>query len=142
MGVPCDDAVVIQAPEAAGDPSVISVSCPDKTGLGCDFCRVILFFGLSILRVDVSTDGKWCYVVFWVEERGGRPTPWGLLKNRLLAACPVVSVASGLYNFYYGRQELMLAERPPQVFLLKFSCYDRMGVLHGSNSISYLLLEL
>ncbi|CAL9092648.1 unnamed protein product [Musa textilis] len=135
MGVPCDDAVVIQAPEAAGDPSVISVSCPDETGLGCDFCRVILFFGLSILRGDVSTDGKWCYVVFWVEERGGRPTPWGLLKKRLLAACPAVSVASGLHNFYYGPQELMLAERPPQVFLLKFSCYDRMGVLHDVTQV-------
>ncbi|RRT65528.1 hypothetical protein B296_00014673 [Ensete ventricosum] len=101
MGVPSDDVVVIQAPEMAGKPSVITISCPDKTGLGCDRCRVILFFGLSILRggevphrwkfpilllkvgalgdpsrgfadlvivwlcsvVDVSTNGKWCYIV-------------------------------------------------------------------------------
>ncbi|KAJ8459498.1 hypothetical protein OPV22_032424 [Ensete ventricosum] len=35
MGVPSDDVVVIQAPEMAGKPSVITISCPDKTGLGC-----------------------------------------------------------------------------------------------------------
>ncbi|WOL05834.1 hypothetical protein Cni_G14565 [Canna indica] len=132
MGVPCDDVVMIQAPEVAGEPSVITVSCPDKTGLGCDLCRVVLLFGLSILRGDVSTDGKWCYIVFWVEERGGRPTRWGLLKKRLLAACPAVS---GLF----GLQELAVPEPAPQVFLLKFSCYDRMGVLHD---VTQVLCEL
>lgn len=50
MGFPSDDVVVIRQPESAGEPSVITVSCPDKTGLGCDLCRVILFFGLSIVR--------------------------------------------------------------------------------------------
>ncbi|CAL9078446.1 unnamed protein product [Musa textilis] len=135
MGVPSDDVVVIQAPEMAGKPSVITISCPDKTGLGCDLCRVILFFGLSIVRGDVSTDGKWCYIVFWVEETGGRPTRWGLLKKRLLAACPAVSAASGLYNYCYRPQELMVEEQPPQVFLLKFSSSDRMGLLHDVTQV-------
>lgn len=46
----CEDMVVIRQPEKPGDPSVITINCPDKTGLGCDFCRIILFFGLSIVR--------------------------------------------------------------------------------------------
>lgn len=53
MGIPCDDVVIIRQPEreVQGEPSVITVNCPDKTGLGCDLCRIILFFGLSIVRV-------------------------------------------------------------------------------------------
>ncbi|KAG9160490.1 hypothetical protein Leryth_008877 [Lithospermum erythrorhizon] len=68
MGILHDDVVIISHPENEGDPSVITVNCPDKTGLGCDLCRILLFFSLSIVRVDVSTDGKWCYIVFWVAE--------------------------------------------------------------------------
>ena len=45
-----DDVVVIRQSEKEGDPTVITVNCPDKTGLGCDLCRIILFFGLSIVR--------------------------------------------------------------------------------------------
>jgi hypothetical protein len=50
MGIPNDDVVLIQEPDSAGDPTVITVSCPDKTGLGCDLCRVILLFGLNIVK--------------------------------------------------------------------------------------------
>lgn len=50
MGVLHDDAVLIRHSEKEGDASVITVNCPDKTGLGCDLCRIILFFGLSIVR--------------------------------------------------------------------------------------------
>lgn len=51
MGMLYDDAVVISTSDKEGDYStVITVNCPDKTGLGCDLCRVILFFGLSIYR--------------------------------------------------------------------------------------------
>jgi hypothetical protein len=50
MGIPTDDVVLIQEPDSAGDPTVITVSCPDKTGLGCDLCRVILLFGLNIVK--------------------------------------------------------------------------------------------
>ncbi|KAI6669201.1 hypothetical protein NL676_004086 [Syzygium grande] len=53
-----EDAVQISESEKAKDTTVITVSCPDKTGLGCDLCRVILLFGLSITRGDMSTDGK------------------------------------------------------------------------------------
>lgn len=50
MGILHEDMVVISQAEKAGDPTVVTVNCPDKTGLGCDLCRVILLFGLSIGR--------------------------------------------------------------------------------------------
>lgn len=36
----------------------VRISCPDATGLGVDLTRVLLDFGLRILRGDISTDGK------------------------------------------------------------------------------------
>lgn len=51
MGIVNDDVVLeIQEPESPGEPSVLTISCPDKTGLGCDLCRVILLFGLNIVK--------------------------------------------------------------------------------------------
>lgn len=51
MGILQDDVVIIRPPEKEGEATtVITVNCPDKTGLGCDLCRIILFFGLSIVR--------------------------------------------------------------------------------------------
>ncbi|KAL7170249.1 hypothetical protein ACSBR2_035173 [Camellia fascicularis] len=124
MGILYDDVVIIKQSEKEEEPSLITVNCPDKTGLGCDLCRLILFFGLIIVRVDVSTDGKWCYIVFWVI--GKRTTRWGLLKKRLMGVCPSCSSASGI-SFY--RSELQ-TPKPSDVFLLKFSCHDRRGLLH------------
>lgn len=133
MGILYDDVVMIRQSEIEGEQSVITVNCPDKTGLGCDLCRLILFFGLSIVRVDVSTDGKWCYIVFWVI---GKPnTRWSLLKKRLMGVCPSCSSASGLL-FY--RSELQ-PPKPPDVFLLKFCCRDRRGLLHD---VTVVLCEL
>lgn len=45
-----DDVVKIEDGRTEGEASMISVNCPDKTGLGCDLCRIILDFGLSITR--------------------------------------------------------------------------------------------
>ncbi|XP_054800826.1 ACT domain-containing protein ACR10-like isoform X2 [Prosopis cineraria] len=125
MGILYDDVVIIRPPEKEGDPSVITVNCPDKTGLGCDLCRIILFFGLSI----VKGDGKWCYIVFWVI---GKPkTRWSLLKKRLIEVCPSCSSASGIS---YYRSDLQ-PPKPPDVFLLKFSCHDRKGLLHDVTEV-------
>ncbi|KAL8476398.1 hypothetical protein ACS0TY_028900 [Phlomoides rotata] len=116
MGILYDDAVIISQSEKEEEPSIIIVNCPDKTGLGCDLCRIILFFGLTVVRIDVSTDGKWCYIVFWVM---GKPsTRWGLLKNRLMEACPSFLLACGIS---YDRPGLQTS-KPPDVFLLKFCC--------------------
>lgn len=128
MGLLFDDAVIIRQSEKEEEPSVITVNCPDKTGLGSDLCRIILFFGLTLVRTDVSTDGKWCYIVFWVV---GRPnTRWGLLKKRLMGACPSCSFASGI--FFYSESQ---PPKPPNVFLLKFCCDDRRGLLHDVTEV-------
>lgn len=50
MGVPNEDVVLIESGKKEGDPCVITVNCPDKTGLGCDLCRIILEFGLCITK--------------------------------------------------------------------------------------------
>ncbi|KAM2647876.1 hypothetical protein TB1_001069 [Malus domestica] len=130
MGILHEDVVVINQAEKAGEPTVITVNCLDKTGLGCDLCRVILLFGLSICRGDVSTDGKWCYIVFWVV---GKPsTRWNLLTKRLLAACPSYFSTSGI--FYYRPENQQ--PKPPDVFLLKFWCsYERDGLLHDVTEV-------
>uniref|UniRef100_A0A5B7ALT0 ACT domain-containing protein ACR n=1 Tax=Davidia involucrata TaxID=16924 RepID=A0A5B7ALT0_DAVIN len=131
MGILYEDAVLIKEAEKPGDHTVITVNCPDKTGLGCDLCRIILLFGLSITRGDVQTDGKWCYLVFWVV---GKPTArWNLLKKRLLEVCPICSPA--VSGIYYYRPELQ-QPKPPDVFLLKFWCYyDREGLLHDVTKV-------
>lgn len=50
MGITYEDAVLIKEAGREGESTVITVNCPDKTGLGCDLCRIILLFGLSITR--------------------------------------------------------------------------------------------
>ncbi|KAK9127531.1 hypothetical protein Syun_016328 [Stephania yunnanensis] len=129
MGLP-EDLVIINQAENPKDPSVITINCPDKTGLGCDLCRIILLFGLSIVRGDVSTDGKWCYLLFWVV---GRANPrWDLLKERLVEACPSSCVLAS--RIFYYRAELQ-QPRPPDVFLLKFSGFDQKGLLHDVTEV-------
>uniref|UniRef100_A0A2P2M9H9 ACT domain-containing protein ACR n=1 Tax=Rhizophora mucronata TaxID=61149 RepID=A0A2P2M9H9_RHIMU len=129
MGILYEDVVIIRQSEKEGDPTVIIVNCPDKTGLGCDLCRIMLFFGLSIVRGDVSTDGRWCYLVFWVV--GKSTTRWSLLKKRLVEACPSCASASGIS---YYRSDLQ-PPRPPDVFLLKLCCHDRRGLLHDVTAV-------
>ena len=50
MGLPLDDIVVIQPGKNSEEACVVTVNCPDKAGLGCDLCRIILEFGLRITR--------------------------------------------------------------------------------------------
>ncbi|KQJ91634.1 ACT domain-containing protein ACR10 [Brachypodium distachyon] len=140
MGIPSDEVVQIRHPDVAGDPTVVTISCPDKTGLGCDLCRVVLLFGLNVLKGDMSTDGRWCYIVLWVVARRGRTMAWDLLKERLVELCPVSSLC-GLDSSYLAAAGLQedLEPAAPRVFLLKFSCYDRMGLLHD---VTHVLSEM
>ncbi|KAJ4845570.1 ACT domain-containing protein acr9 [Turnera subulata] len=126
MGVPSDDAVLIQKGKKPGEPHVITVNCPDKTGLACDICNIILDFGLYITKGDVSTDGKWCYIVFWVVPQYSRAIiRWSNLKNRLLSACP----SAWSVSFYLNRQPSQTGRSSP-VYMLKFCSLDRKGLLH------------
>ncbi|GAB4860185.1 hypothetical protein Ancab_011663 [Ancistrocladus abbreviatus] len=129
MGVLCDDAVVIQKPRKPGDPSIVTVNCSDKTGLACDICRTILDFGLYISRGDVSTDGKWCYVVLWVVPNDSSfKGQWSNLKERLLAICPPC-----LLPIYY--YEPPPPRKSSQLYLLKFCCLDQRGLLHDVTQV-------
>lgn len=132
MGVPNDDVVLIQKGKRPGEPHVITVNCPDKTGLGCDICRIILDFGLYITKGDISTDGIWCYIVLWVVPHSSSIIRWTNLKNRLMLECPSCSV-----SFYFNQ----LSTRPTcsPVYLLKLFCLDRKGLLHD---VTQVLCEL
>lgn len=82
---------------------------------------------MLLVDEDLLTDGKWCYIVFWVI---GRPnTRWNLLKKRLLEVCPsYLSTTDIQYYCHENKQPLK-----HDVFLLKFWCsYDRKGLLHGN----------
>ncbi|KAK7856666.1 ACT domain-containing protein ACR10 [Quercus suber] len=134
MGVLYEDVVVIRHAEKPGDPTVITVNCPDKTGLGCDLCRVILLFGLSISRGDFSTDGKWCYIVFWVVDKS--TTRWHLLQKRLLEVCPSYFSTSDIDYYRPENQQ----PKEPDVFLMKFWCScDRKGLLHDVTEVLFVL---
>lgn len=62
-GIGIEDAVLIEVAKREGEPSVITVNCPDKTGLGCDVCRTILEFGLCISRGGNSFN---LALLFWL----------------------------------------------------------------------------
>ncbi|PWA44773.1 hypothetical protein CTI12_AA520690 [Artemisia annua] len=42
--------VVIKEAQKAGENTLITVNCLDKTGLGCDLCWIILLFGSVLLK--------------------------------------------------------------------------------------------
>lgn len=130
--MPSDDAVLIEKGRRPDDPWVITVNCPDKTGLGCDICRTILDFGLYITKGDLSTDGKWCYVVLWVVPHSSSPAiRWANLKERLISMCPSCSL-----SYYYSPPA---AGKSSPLYLLKFCCLDRRGLL---NDVTKVLSEL
>ncbi|XP_050212006.1 ACT domain-containing protein ACR9 [Mercurialis annua] len=134
MGIPgCDDVVLIEQSKNSDNPTVVTVNCPDKAGLGSDLCRIILEFGLSITRADFSTDGRWCYMVFWVVPHSALHNPnWNSLKNRLSYASPPC-----LGPFYFDQKFSVTSV--PSLYLLKFCFVDRKGLLHD---VAKVLTEL
>ncbi|KAH6810467.1 ACT domain-containing protein [Perilla frutescens var. frutescens] len=129
MGMTNDDAVSVEKGKKAGEPYVITVNCPDKTGLSCDICYTILEFGLYITRGDVSTDGIWCYIILWVIPRStSHVVRWTNLKERLLSICPPMIPAFYLY------QPSPCGSSSP-VYLLKFCSLDRKGLLHDATHV-------
>ncbi|KAK7402178.1 hypothetical protein VNO78_14232 [Psophocarpus tetragonolobus] len=128
-----DDVVQIQEPKKAGDPLVITVNCPDKTGLACDICRIVLDLGLCITKGDVSTDGVWCYIVLWVTPHSVLlPITCShlILKERLQGICPPC-----LASFYPIHQP----SHSSPLYLLYLCCLDRKGLLHD---VTHVLSQL
>lgn len=126
MGIPWDDVVLIQKGKNPDDPSVITVNCPDKTGLGCDLCRIILEFGLYITKGDLSTDGRWCYLVLWVVPHV--KVDWESLKKRLLSVCP-----SCLFSFDFNQHSSGSSLAP--LYMLKVFSLDQKGLLHDITKV-------
>ncbi|EFJ25064.1 hypothetical protein SELMODRAFT_173843 [Selaginella moellendorffii] len=127
MGVlPSEELVVIHP----ADPTVITVNCPDKRGLGCDLTRIIFEFGLSLVRGDVQTDGRWCLLVFWAVPRitTAKPIQWGLLRKRMIAACPPE-------NQVFVPVDPDFVTSPLKLFLLQVYSADRAGLLHDMSRI-------
>lgn len=54
MGILNDDAVLIEPGKNSGDPTMVTVNCPDESGLGSTLCRIILEFGLSITKAGIK----------------------------------------------------------------------------------------
>jgi len=80
-----------------------------------------------LTMADFQTDGKWCYIVFWVVQRSNSlRLDWDSLKNRLLMVSPPC-----LAPLYYDHK-LNGSTAAPTVYLLKFCCVDRKGLLHGN----------
>ncbi|XP_047322346.1 ACT domain-containing protein ACR9-like [Impatiens glandulifera] len=131
MGIRWEDAVLFQPGKTPGDPTLITANCPDKAGLGCDLCRIILEFGLCITRGDFQTDGKWCYIVLWtVPQESSTRIEWDSLKHRLQAACPSWSIMS---SFHFNQPPRFAKASP--VYLLKVFCLDRKGLLHDVTKV-------
>lgn len=45
-----EDVVLVEENKVCGEPTVVTVNCPDKAGLGCDLVRNVLEFGLYVTR--------------------------------------------------------------------------------------------
>ncbi|KAL5569124.1 hypothetical protein UlMin_025699 [Ulmus minor] len=129
MGIASDDLVLIQPGKVSGDPCVVTVNCPDKAGLGCDLCRIIMEFGLCITKGDFATDGRWCYIVLWVAQiPSSLKIDWESLKTRLLSVCP-----SCVFPVYVNQHSTSASPSP--VYLLKIWYLDRKGLLHDVTKV-------
>ncbi|KAM6577945.1 hypothetical protein CsatB_029782 [Cannabis sativa] len=138
MGVPSDDVVLIHQGKNPGEPYIVTVNCPDKTGLGCDICRIILDFGLYISKGDISTDGIWCYIVLWVVPHSSSvKVKWSNLKNRLQSECP-----SCLPTFYFNQPSTSSLPSPVDLLHTKDRQDETLEQLHVVLGESCITCEL
>ncbi|KAL0876638.1 hypothetical protein Bca101_026343 [Brassica carinata] len=100
----------------AGEPHVITVNCPNRTGLGCDICIVVLNFGFYIKKGDVTTDGM-------VTSQD---------PACICAVCPSCPT-------YFVLSLMSPSPISTPVYLLNFFCIDRTGLLHD---VTQVLTEL
>ncbi|KAJ8760339.1 hypothetical protein K2173_011892 [Erythroxylum novogranatense] len=136
------DVVLVEEAKVPGDPSVVTVNCPDKAGLGCDLCRIILEFGLRISQADFSTDGRWCYMVFWVVPYSvTHIIRWESVKNRLFYASPSClgslcfdqrhKVTKVISELDFTIEKVKVMSTPDGRVVDLFFITDGMGLLHS-----------
>ncbi|GAU17793.1 hypothetical protein TSUD_171820 [Trifolium subterraneum] len=83
---------------------------------------------ISRNSTHISTDGRWCYIVFWVIPHPASLTiDWESLKTRLLSPCP-----SCLFSYNFNQST---NPSPPPIYLLKVWIFDQKGLLHDINEI-------
>ncbi len=108
------------------DPSELTINCPDKVGLGCDFARIVFEFGLKVVK-------------------GGKlfKTP-SLRQNWILLLQDHCSLNEDTLGFLYLLRPLMLADvgtqsvLPLDISILRYGLFCiQASVLYLSFSDSY-----
>ncbi|KAG2311923.1 hypothetical protein Bca52824_023480 [Brassica carinata] len=132
-----EDTIVIEMGKKAGEPHVITVNCPNRTGLGCDICIVVLNFGFYIKKG----------VLWVVPHYDSLILRWSHLNIEMVTsqdpAC-ICAVCPSCPTYFV----LSLMSPSPistPVYLLNFFCIDRTGLLHGTVSywdVTQVLTEL
>lgn len=83
----------------------------------------------------MTTDGVWCYIVLWVVPHYDTlRLRWSHLKNQLVSVCPSCST-------YFVLDLMSPCPASTPVYLLKFFCLDRNGLLHGTTVLIVLCVE-
>lgn len=75
---------------------------------------------------DVSTDGRWCFMIFKVTLGQAMRAHWPLLRRRLEAICPSTHGDHSMWRYTSRTRD---TQHP---FLLQVTSYDRRGFLHGA----------
>lgn len=111
----------------------LRISCPDATGLGCDIARLMFEFGLTVIKGDFSTDGKWCFLLFHVANSMDETPLWSSFRNRLEEVC------TPEYRGLPGEEK---KKAPPsgasaESYLLQVDAVDRPGTLFDVVTVLY-----
>ncbi len=81
---------------------------------------------MTVRAGDVSTDGRWCFMIFKVTLGQAMPPHWSLLRRRLEAICPSTHGDHSMWRYTSRTRD---TQHP---FLLQVTSYDRRGFLHGA----------
>ena len=82
---------------------------------------------------DVSTDGRWCFMIFKVTLGQAMRPHWALLRRRLEAICPSTHGDHSMWRYTSRTRD---TQHP---FLLQVTSYDRRGFLHGARACAHCL---
>jgi len=110
----------------------LRISCPDATGLGCDIARLMFEYGLTVLKGDFSTDGKWCFLLFHVHNKTDEASMWTSFRHRLEDLCTPEILLPG-----EEKKEAPTTGGRAGSYLLKVDTRDRTGALFDVVTILY-----
>ncbi|KAI7732449.1 hypothetical protein M8C21_003728 [Ambrosia artemisiifolia] len=133
-----DEVVLIEEGKSSGEPSVVTVNCPDKAGLGCDLLRNVLEFGLYVTRgvvcsVSSYTDPYDVKVFFYtavLPDRTKSPPLYVLKVFSLDRKELVHDVTKVLCELELTIQGLKVMTTPDGKVLDLFFITDHLDMLH------------